>query len=70
MTLSTFWACNYTLLVVVNAVLDVMGGSDVGGGAGDTGTSHINGKVVEHGTSDRPYVSSHTIQFPEPPVTK
>lgn len=55
---------------MVNAVLGVIGGSDVGGEAVDTGTSHINGIDVEHGTSERPYTSSHTRQFPEPPVTR
>lgn len=54
---------------MVNAVLGVIGGSDVGGDV-VTGTSQMKDIVVEHGTSDRPYVSSQTRQLPEPPVTR
>lgn len=55
---------------MVNAVLGVIGGSDVGGDDVATGTSQMKDIVVEHGTSDRPYVSSQTRQLPEPPVTR
>lgn len=53
---------------MVNAALGVTGGSDVGGD--DVVTSQIKDIVVEQGTSDRPYVSSQTRQWPVPPVTR
>lgn len=55
---------------MVNAALGVTGGSDVGGDDVVTGTSQMKDIVVEQETSDRPYVSSQTRQWPVPPVTR